>query len=462
MLKREVTATFIGSLVAAAFGLGVSVVFARSLGRDGQGLLALAGFIPGILSSFCSLGQDSVNATFGGLYKEQRSALFLQSLLVTAFTAVVSVPVICAYFFWLPINRGEFAQLQPEVIWISCLFAPAAVLAGTLSSLVRGVGRVTTSAAVQAVPSATTLVLALVFLVMLRQGLKVAVAVSVVGPLVGAGISLWILRDYATLRPSRLSWDLMKKSLIFGWQISVATLAMFLVYRINQGILGYMASTAEIGLFSIAVGLADRLRLVPGSLGQAFLPRLANELAARQGQVPAVFRYATLVSVGSMAGVGVAGIPAILVFYGWEYAGSIIPFLILLPGVAALGGASILSSDLMARGKPRYAMIGSWVSLTVVVVLNLVLIPFLGISGAALASTVTYLTTSLGLAMLFYRYESRVPLREMVPRWADCVYIWRGSWDMLWQMLKWVRRRGASQRPLPPQAPPPQVPPGEA
>jgi len=461
MLRRDFAATLASNLLTALIGFGTYVIFLNVLKPEGQGLFALACFIPSIVATFCGLGQDTVNATLAGLRKEDRSGLFVQSILVTIFGAAVSVVVTGAYFFWLPIDRGQFGQLDATVVWLAALIAPVTILAANLSALVRGVGKVATSAVLQVAPPAAVLVLAVVLLVVMNLGLTAAVIVTVAGTLIGALIPLWFLREYVTLRPSAITWALARKSLAFGLQICMANFAMFLVYRVNQGIMGYMGdyvTVADIGLFAAAVGLAERLRVVPGSLGQAFLPRLANELAARQAQVPSVFRYSVVISVAAMLAMAAAGVGAILLVLRPEYRASIAPFLILLPGVAALGGASILSSDFLARGKPYYAMAVSWGNLCVNVILNLLLIPVIGIAGAALTSTICYVA-ALVASIIIYRRESGVRAGELVPRWADCMYVWRGSWDMARQMLGWVLRRGSSDG-APPPAPPPSGPAG--
>jgi O-antigen/teichoic acid export membrane protein len=229
-------------------------------------------------------------------------------------------------------------------------------------------------------------------------------------------------------------WLFFKKSLGFGAQIGLTTFATFLVYRVNQVILAYMVSAEQVGLYIVAVSLAEKLRLLPNSIASAFLPRLANELSARQSQVPMVFRCTTIVSIGSMLLVGILGTPALLVLFGWDYAGTIPSFLLLLPGIAALGGASVLSGDLAVREKPKY---GVWISYSVLVVniaLNFCLIPFIGIAGAALASTISYILACC-MAILFYRHESRLPLKEMIPRWKDVMYVLHGLVSMVRQII---------------------------
>ena len=424
ILRRDITTTFAGNVVATILYLGASAILARVLGPTNWGLLGLALLIPSIMATFCTLGQEMVNTTFAGLYKDKRSSLFQQSLIITLFGTVVSTLVICAFYFWMPIEKGQFGKLGPDIVWLSCLVAPILMLSPMVISLVRGVGRITIAAVIHVAQISAFLGLLVIFLVWQGKGLKTALMLTALSPLVAVFLSLWVLRDYVTLRPSKFSGWMFKKSLGFGAQVSLATFASFLVYRIDQGILAYMVPAEQIGLYIVAVAIAERLRLLPNSIATAFLPRLANELSSRQSQVPMVFRCTTIVSAGSMLLVGILGVPAILVLFGQDYSGSILPFLVLLPGVTVLGGASVLSGDLAAREKPKYDMWISWSTLGTNIVLNFVLIPFIDIAGAAVASSLSYMLAGI-LWVIFYLRESKVPLMEMIPRSKDIVYILR-------------------------------------
>ena len=434
MLKRDITATIAGNLAGAILSLGSAVILARVLGPANRGLLGLALLIPTIVATFCILGQNMVNATFAGLYKDKRSSLFQQSLIIALFGTVVSILVICAFYFWLPIRRGQFDQLSHEIVWLTCLVAPILLLSTMAISLVRGVGKIATAAGIHIARSAALLSLLLIFLVWWGFGLKVALVLTALNPLVVIILSVWVLRDYVTLRPSMFSGWLFKKSLGFGAQVSLATFAGFLVYRVDQGILAYMVSAEQVGLYIVAVALAEQLKLLPNSISSAFLPRLANDISTRQSQVPMVFRCTMIVSAGSMLLVGILGAPVVLVLFGWDYSGAIPSFLLLLPGIAALGGASVLSSDLAAREKPKYSVWTGYSVLTVNIALNICLIPFMGIAGAALASTISYILACC-MAILFYQRESRVPLKEMIPRSKDVMYVLSGLVSVTRQVI---------------------------
>ncbi len=443
MLKREIAHTFAGSVVSAALALGTQVVLARTLGPGPRGVLALALLIPTIMGVFCGLGQQSVNATFAGLHKDRRSTLFLQSLLMTLFSVPVSVLVLCGFYFWLPIPRGEFADVTPTMVWLTSAYTPAFILATMLVALVRGVGRTSTAAVLGTVQATATLALTAALVWWLRWGLHAALLIPTAAALLSAAISFYWLRDWATLRWKQLSWGFFRQSVAFGATASMANFATFLVYRIDQGILGYMVPADALGLYVVSVSLAERLRMLPDAIATAFLPRLANELSARQSQVPVVFRCTVLVSLGCLAGMAVAGIPAILLLFGREFTGSIIPFLVLLPGLAALGGDAVVSSALLALGKPKYAMWTSWLALAANVALNFALIPGLGITGAALASTLAYSVSALVMAYCYAR-ESRTPFAALLPRRSDVLVLAGVLWALLRPYTPWRQRPAPS------------------
>jgi len=439
MLKREVTATLSANIFGILMGLGSFAILNYVLQPEGRGLLGLALLIPHTAAMFCNLGQSTVNSTYPGLYKDKRIQLFQQSLFIAIFSAAVSFLIIFAFFFWLPISRGEFDKLDSDIIYLICFIAPLTTFSMIIISLVRGVGRITTAAKIHVFQSISLVTLLAVFLLWQKGGVKTAIIITIAEQLFAIIASIWILRDYISLGFSHFSVKFFKKSLSFGLNVGLANLAGFLVYRLDQGILAYMVSKYQIGLYVVAVALAEKLKLLPNSIATAFLPRLANELDARQSQVPRVFRCTTIVSFTSMLLIGIMGIPIILVLAGKSYLGSIPSFFLLLPGIAVLGGSGILSSDLAARNKPKYSVYIGWTTLIINVALNLAWIHLMGIAGAALASTVSYTIAGV-LWLLFYRKESKIPFSEMVPKKEDFRYLWQQFIYLIQQILKRLKK----------------------
>jgi len=410
-LKREIITTASGNVIGTIFAFGTAIVLARVLGPADRGLLALAVLIPDITGKICSAGYEMVNSTFAGLYKDKRSSLFQQTLIIVLSGTVVSILAICIFYFRLPIKKGQFDQLSTEIILLACLTIPTAMLARLLIALTRGVGKISAAAVTYTVQMGVLFVGSFIVLVCFEGGIRAAVIVMVLAPLV-----------YVSFHPSRFSFEMFKKAFVFGGQISLSTIARLLNLRLDQAILAFMVGADHVGLYVVAVVFAERLRLLPGSISSAFLPRLANELSERQLQVPRVYRYTVIISVVSMLAAAVLGAPAILLFFGREYTGAIVSFLCLLPGITVLGGSSILDSDMAAREKPKYSVVTGYTTLAVNVMLNLVLIPHLGIVGAAIASSISYSLAGV-FWLTFFRHESKLPLSELVPTWQDVSYL---------------------------------------
>ncbi len=107
------------------------------------------------------------------------------------------------------------------------------------------------------------------------------------------------------------------------------------------------------------------------------------------------------------------GRPFISLAYGSRFLDSVVPFLILLPGVVCLGAAKVLSADLNGRGLPQYNALGALLSLVVTLGLDLVLIPRAGASGAAIASSAAYVA-SLIYTVAVYGRVTGLKFRSLV------------------------------------------------
>jgi O-antigen/teichoic acid export membrane protein len=74
--------------------------------------------------------------------------------------------------------------------------------------------------------------------------------------------------------------------------------------------------------------------------------------------------------------------------------------------VILLGGAKVLTNEIAGRGYPQYNSFNAGVALILTVIFDLILIPRIGILGAALASSISY-TVIFFASVGFYLIASR-------------------------------------------------------
>jgi O-antigen/teichoic acid export membrane protein len=119
-----------------------------------------------------------------------------------------------------------------------------------------------------------------------------------------------------------------------------------------------------------------------------------------------------------LGGVSLVAIPAV---FGRSFGGAVGPLLILIPGAIAWAPASMLSNYFTMRlGKMRYPLSVAAFSGVTTGLLCLVLIPALGIKGAALASAVGY-TSAICLEVAFFLRATGSGIGAIVPRGSDLV-----------------------------------------
>jgi O-antigen/teichoic acid export membrane protein len=106
-----------------------------------------------------------------------------------------------------------------------------------------------------------------------------------------------------------------------------------------------------------------------------------------------------------LAALSVVVIPLL---FGAAFAPAVLPACILLIGLAGEGVAAVAIAYLYGHGMPGKASTGVGVGVAITVVLDLVLIPKMGIVGAAIASAAAYLSTTLA-CVGFFVMQSRPP-----------------------------------------------------
>jgi O-antigen/teichoic acid export membrane protein len=92
---------------------------------------------------------------------------------------------------------------------------------------------------------------------------------------------------------------------------------------------------------------------------------------------------------------GVLASQLIPFIYSENYISSILPFILLLPGIVFFSLSKIIGSYFFAIDMTHYNAISSTIAFVINIVLNLILIPKIGIVGAAISTLISYSIGSL-------------------------------------------------------------------
>lgn len=229
------------------------------------------------------------------------------------------------------------------------------------------------------------------------------------------GFFMW--RQAAPIRP-RFNPMLVKKLLSYGTKIMLTNLITFLNYRADVFLIGYFGSSEMVGWYYVATVVAEKMNYISQSTNTILFPAAAHS-EAQQAKTP-IFVRSNLFIVSLIAIVVAIATPSLLpVLYSSQYQNSVLPLLVLLPGVVALTLPKVISADLAARGMPQISMYVTILIFALNIALNILLIPRIGILGAALSSSIAYLTAALLMSYLYKRITGTGYSIFLVPRRSD-------------------------------------------
>jgi O-antigen/teichoic acid export membrane protein len=218
-------------------------------------------------------------------------------------------------------------------------------------------------------------------------------------------------------------------ALKFGRRAWSADVLQFLNYRLDLFILAAFVSRADVGRYSLAVSLTMLAWLLPSAIGAVLLPRTASlDSAAEVGELrrdeadaaaARVIRHTVLLQGPTAAVISILLLGGVPLIYGHEFTQTVALGFLLLPGVLTLGVAKVVSPVITGRGFPIYSVYNVLITVPVTLILYLTMIPLLDAAGAAIASSISYVLTTV-IAMYFYRRVTGSSLRSvLVPTVAD-------------------------------------------
>ncbi len=420
---------FIRQILTILLGIITSVILARGLGVEGRGLYAIVILIPGLLTTFLSLGVGSAAVYFIARDEYSIRDALNGNIILSMIISVVAM-IIGTFIFVIGQRALLFEGASLNLLLFALLLVPATLFNTNINMLFQGVHDFNTYNRVTIVTSVISVLLNALFVWFFALGVFGAVAVIVIANTVTIIIGIIGLRKYnATWRVWKTPIERIyfRDVLSYGLRAHLSLVIAFLNYRVDVLILGLITNNEEVGLYVIAVGIAERMWILSTTTAQVLFPRIAQlkELSQQQNDLTTLVARHVL-----WLGIGMALIAFILsdwvfvLLYGEEFSGAALAFKWLLPGVVLLGMSKILGNSIGARGKPQINSYQSIVAVIVNIICNIILIPVHGFVGAAMATTISYSVWTM-IKIWYFSYTYGINWYDVIlPKSTDIV-LWR-------------------------------------
>ena len=231
-------------------------------------------------------------------------------------------------------------------------------------------------------------------------GVLVALVASDI--LVAGGITYRLYRRRFFVGWGRPSFGLGTEIAGYGMRGQVGGLLSLVNLRLDVAILGAMAGPGVLGVYAVASKYAELLRLPGLAITYVLYPvfsrysRVVAAARARALMLPAlVLNALAAIPLALAAGV------VLPMLYGRSFDGAVHPSWILLAGLLGEGVAGLISAYLYGVGRPGLNSVAVGAGVVVTVIGDLLLIGRFGAVGAATASAIAYLATTVALLVCF-------------------------------------------------------------
>jgi len=401
--------TLVVKVAIYAYGLPGSIVLARTLGPGGRGAYQVAVTTSLIVLTLVLFGMpQSQFRSWGGRRREEM-------LSVARLAAILFGVLGFGVCVWVRRLGGRtFAGESGNALVLIGASMPLQVHAACLMVLLQSAGRTRLTNAALAVSgfAQTTGILVL--------GLAGGLTVWTTSVTYTGGLALqWLVLQRssrvigrpAPRAPIRTAATLARAGLVFQTFI----VAQLLLLRVDVLFVARIADLSEVGIYAVAVTLAELVWLVTDSLAQVMVERAT---AGGESESIVVFlRAARMALVLGCAGAAAAAALApfaVRHLFGGDFASAAPVVGLLMPGIVAMGLWRTISPAVVRYGsiwtQPAY----SAAALVVNVGLNLYLIAPLGARGAALASSAAYVLAG-GLAARWLLRRAGFAFRTLRP-----------------------------------------------
>jgi O-antigen/teichoic acid export membrane protein len=214
-----------------------------------------------------------------------------------------------------------------------------------------------------------------------------------------ASIPLW---DRVTLR----------KLISFGGWVTVSQLISPLFMYVDRVFIGMFLSLAAVAYYTVPQEALTRVLIVPMSLTTTLFPAMSGQpIALDQANKTAILyyrslKYLTIIMVPLVLSFLLFSSEILRLWLGDEFAAqSVTVFQILALGILVNSLSQVPTTALHAFGRPDITAKFHIIELPLMVVLNLILIPSIGIAGAAIAWTLRVWIDGL---LLFLAAQRRI------------------------------------------------------
>jgi O-antigen/teichoic acid export membrane protein len=397
-VKKKFSISFISRIISFIASFISFVIISRALGPESNGIYRYIMLIASTSYLITNLGIFESNNQRLALNKVDKNTTFLFNFFWATFIFILILILLIIYYY---VSKSN---LSTRILLIGIIYLLLYISNYSISSVITGMHKINEFN----ILNGLKLLLLLVAVILLKATSLLSIERILYSQILVSAFylisGLFIVKpeiDF-TLFKKEISLSYLKAVFRRGIIIYISNISTFLNYRLDMFLLKFFSNFRNIGLYSVAVSIVEKLWIIPESIRSIVFLEIAGK-RKNENFVAQVTRiqlaFVIIVSIIFL----ISAKWFIPILYSDSYVESVEPFILLLPGVVFFSLSKVLASYFVGIDKIHINTISSVVGFLVNIIMNILLIPRFGIIGAAIATSISY---SIGGIILLIQFTT--------------------------------------------------------
>lgn len=382
--------------------MGTSIIIARRLGPELRGYYGLVLMAASLVAAF---GHFGVGAAIS--YHTGKKSFPPGEILsfVVAGSLALGTALAAIFFLAYPVIPRVWSEIPRNVMLVGLLAVPFTFLINFLQRFLLALLRVKQSNITRLLNSVIYFLFILVVIWILGGGLLEVVVCYSISIMLSSIISLSVftrdIRPFGRIKPSMFG-----PFVKYGFQVYLVFVFNYLNHRFDIILIKHFMTASDVSFYQIPVNICERMWQIPNAMASILFPTLLAMNRGSGGFTAKVSRsnFAIMLILG--AAITAAAGYFVPILYGREYLPMLPAFYSVIWGVVISPVAIFLGVYFASRKQISKNIIASLAGFTCNIVLNLIMIPRMGIVGAGIATSISNTVWALILAWYFTRQEN--------------------------------------------------------
>lgn len=367
--------------------MGLIIYAARKLGADGWGIFAYAISVASLLMLFSDMGISSL-ITRDAIQKKEGYQIFISTAILLKIILLL-ISVVAVFFISQYISDIEEAKTLFPIIGLIFLFDAIREVGFAINRALEKMEREMT---IKVIMNSVILILGIILVSVKPLPISVAIAYAT-GSGIGAFLIAMMIKNHTLEFITKVNFDALKVVLKTALPFAIVTLMGSIMANTDIYMLGTWKTPEDIGMYSTAQRFYQFILIIPSMIGSATLPLMSRLANIDNNKFRIVLEK--IISVFMMIGMPIA-------FGGFILADQIMPLVfgpIYLDAIPVLQIFMImlltsfplilLINVTLVYNEQKKLVLANIFGVLMNVILNYLLIPIWGITGAALATLVS-------------------------------------------------------------------------